>query len=88
VDKGNLLSFRETAKALNIPEKALIADLLEKRYIYRDRKGTILPTAKKNHGLFSVKESKNDKTGWVGVQTLVTVKGREHFRKIFPPGVM
>ena len=88
VDSENLLSFRETAKVLNISEKAFLSELLGKHYLYRDQKGRLLPTAKKNHGLFSVKESKNDKTGWVGTQTLITVKGREHFRRLFLPGVM
>jgi len=27
-----------------------------------------------------MKESKNEKTGWVGTQTLITPKGRETFR--------
>jgi len=39
-----------------------------------------MPYANKNDGLFEVKESKNDKTSWSGVQTLITPKGRETFR--------
>lgn len=27
-----------------------------------------------------MKKTKNDKTGWVGTQTLITPKGRETFR--------
>ena len=34
-------------------------------------------------GLFSVKETFNDKTGWTGVQLLITVKGKERFLKAF-----
>ena len=34
-------------------------------------------------GLFEVKEAKNDKTQWSGVQTLITPKGRETFRLLY-----
>ena len=80
VDRNLLTGFRETAKALNIKEKKFITFLLEHKYIYRDKKGKLQPFADKNKGLFEVKESKNEKTGWVGTQTLVTPKGRETFK--------
>jgi anti-repressor protein len=54
--------------------------LLDKKYVYRDRKGKLKPYAEKNVGLFELKEAKNEKTGWVGTQTLITPKGRETFR--------
>lgn len=80
VDRNLLTGLRETAKALNIKEKKFVSFLLEHKYIYRDKKGKIQPFADKNRGLFEVKETKNDKTGWVGTQTLITPKGRETFR--------
>ena len=80
VDRNLLTNFRETAKQLGIGEKAFIAFLLEKRFIYRDKKGKLMPYADKNNGLFEVKECFNEKTAWSGVQTLVTPKGRETFR--------
>ena len=40
VDRNLLTSFRETAKQLGIGEKAFIAFLLEKKYIYRDKKAS------------------------------------------------
>ena len=80
VDRSLLTSFRETAKALKIKEKKFVTFLLEHKYIYRDKKGKLQPFADKNKGLFEVKETKNDKTGWVGTQTLITPKGRETFR--------
>lgn len=80
VDRNLLTSFRETAKALGIKEKIFIRFLFEHKYIYRDKKGKIQPFADKNKELFEVKESKNQKTGWVGTQTLITPKGRETFR--------
>lgn len=54
--------------------------LLEKKYIYRDKKGKIMPYADKNDGLFTIKECFNEKTQWSGTQTLITPKGRETFR--------
>ena len=80
VDRNLLTGFRETAKALQIKEKKFVNFLLEHKYIYRDKKGKLQPFSDKNKGLFEVKESKNDKTKWVGTQTLITPKGRETFR--------
>lgn len=83
VDRNLLTSFRETAKQLEIKEKVLIQFLLEKKYIYRDKKGNLMPYAEKNNGLFEVKECFNEKTQWSGTQTLVTPKGRETFRLLY-----
>lgn len=80
VDRNLLTSFRETAKQLEIKEKFFINFLLEHKYIYRDKKGKLMPYADKNNGLFEVKECFNEKSGWKGTQTLVTPKGRETFR--------
>ena len=83
VDRNPLTSFRETAKQLGIKEKAFIQFLIDKKYIYRDKKGKLMPYANKNDGLFEVKECFNDKTQWSGTQTLVTPKGRETFRLLY-----
>lgn len=83
VDRNLLTSFRETAKQLDTKEKEFIAFLLEKRYIYRDKKGKLMPYADKNKGLFEIKETFNEKTQWSGTQTLITPKGRETFRMLF-----
>lgn len=83
VDRNLLTSFRETAKQLEIKEKVLIQFLIEKKYIYRDKKGKLMPYAEKNNGLFEVKECFNEKTQWSGTQTLVTPKGRETFRLLY-----
>lgn len=80
VDRHLLTSFRDTAKELGIPPKAFVAWLLEKKFLYRDQKHKLVPYENKNDGLFEVRESKNDKTGWAGTQTMVTPKGRETFR--------
>lgn len=83
VDRNLLTSFRETAKQLGIGEKAFIAFLQEKKYIYRDKKGKLMPYAEKNNGLFEIKECFNEKTKWSGTQTLITPKGRETFRLLY-----
>lgn len=83
VERNTLTNFREAAKQLGVPPKKFVAFLLEKKYIYRDKKGKLLPYEQKNSGLFEVKESFNEKTQWSGTQTLVTPKGRETFRLLF-----
>ena len=83
VDRNLLTNFRETAKQLTVPPKKFVEWLLEHKYIYRDRRGKLLPYEEKNVGLFEVKECYNDKTQWAGTQTLVTPKGRETFRLLF-----
>lgn len=83
VERNTLTNFRETAKQLDTPPKKFVAFLLEKKYIYRDKKGKLLPYEQKNNGLFEVKECFNEKTQWSGTQTLVTPKGRETFRLLF-----
>ena len=83
VDRNLLTNFRETAKQLSVPPKRFVSFLLERKYIYRDKKGKLLPYEDKNDGLFEVKECFNEKTRWSGTQTLVTPKGRETFRLLF-----
>lgn len=80
VERNTLTNFRETAKELGLAPKKFIGFLLDKRFIYRDQKGKLLPYEAKNEGLFEVKETFNEKTAWSGTQTLVTPKGRETFR--------
>ncbi|KAJ50703.1 anti-repressor protein [Clostridium tetanomorphum] len=80
VDRNLLTNFRDTAKELKVKEKVFISFLLNIRYVYRDKKQKLKPYADKNDGLFEIKEVKNERTGWVGTQTLITPKGRETFR--------
>ena len=83
VERNTLTNFRETAKELNIPPRQFVQFLLDKKYIYRDKKGKLLPFEGKNDGLFEVKECVNEKTQWSGTQTLITPKGRETFRLLY-----
>lgn len=80
VDRNLLTSIRNTAKELKVKEKEFVQFLLTKKYLYRDKKGKLLPYADKNNGLFEIKECINKKTNWSGIQTLITPKGRETFR--------
>ena len=83
VDRNLLTNFRETAKQLGIKEKEFIRFLMEKKYLYRDKRGKLMPYAEKNSGLFEIKECFNEKTLWSGTQTLITPKGRETFRLLY-----
>lgn len=83
VDRNLLTNFRETAKQLGVKERAFIRFLLDKKYVYRDKRGKLMPYAQHaDNGLFEIKELINEKTEWSGTQTLVTPKGRETFRLI------
>ena len=81
-DRNALTSFRETAKLLGIKPKRFTDFLLDRKYIYRDKKGKLMPVENRNRGYFEVKETMNEKTQWSGTQTLVTLKGREYFLKL------
>lgn len=80
VDRNLLTGIRETAKQLGVKEKEFVAFMIAKKYLYRDKKGKLMPCAEKNNGLFELKECLNEKTEWAGTQTMFTPKGRETFR--------
>lgn len=66
VDRNLLTNFRETAKELKIKERVFVGFLLDKKYVYRDKRGKLMPYGNKNNGLFEIKECTNDKTAWSG----------------------
>ena len=78
VDNTLLTNFRNTAKELHIPQKVFIQFLIDKEFIYRDKKNRLLPYAKNNKGYFEIKEWCRNDNDAVGIQTFVTPKGR-HF---------
>ncbi|MBO6301009.1 MAG: phage antirepressor KilAC domain-containing protein [Ruminiclostridium sp.] len=81
VDRNLLTGIRETAKELQVKPKMFVNFLLEKKYLYRDNKGKLMPYAKHiETGLFELKEFTNEKTGFSSTQTLITPKGKETFR--------
>ena len=84
VVRNLLTGLRETAKELGTKEKVFVRFLLDRKYLYRDKKGRLLPYAQYVDDLFTVKECINEKTQWAGTQTMVTPKGRETFRLLIP----
>ena len=81
VDRNLLTNIRETAKQLSIKQKTFVNFLICKKYVYRDKRGKLLPYAPHvENGLFEVKECYNETTEWSGIQTFITPKGRETFR--------
>lgn len=86
VERNLNTGIRETAKLLGIDQKEFVAFLLNKKYLYRDKRGRLMPYMDKNNGLFEVKECFNDKTNWAGTQVLITPKGRETFRLLYLQG--
>ncbi len=74
VDIGTTKSLRETAKILNMPEKAMIAALERDKALYR-QSGNLIPYSdKQNRGLFTVKTGTAEH-GHNFTQTRVTSKG-------------
>ena len=86
VDKNLLTNFRNTAKQLNIPQKAFIDFLLANDFVYRDKHQRLLPYSRKNKGYFEVKEWISEDGRLVGIQTLITPKGRNYFLVLLGSG--
>lgn len=81
-DRESLTGIRETSKLLGLKQNDFVKWLIDHKYIYRDKRGRLMPYAEHvDSGLFTVKETYNDKTDWTGVQMLITVKGKERFLK-------
>ena len=87
VDKNLLTNFRNTAKQLNIPQKAFIDFLLANDFVYRDKHQRLLPYSRKNKGYFEVKEWISEDGRLVGIQTLITPKGRNYFLVLLGGGL-
>lgn len=81
VDSNLLTNFRDTEKELGYRQKEFTSWLELKGYIYRDSKGIIKPYSQHiNNGLFAMKDFSNPRSGYSGVRTYVTVKGKNTFR--------
>ena len=81
VERNLLTNIRDTAKELHIKQNKFTSWLEENKYIYRDSRGDIKPRAEYTPELFQLKEFANG--NYVGVQTLVTPKGRETFKLLY-----
>lgn len=77
VERNLLTNFRDTAKQLGIGQKKFINWLLDKGYIYRDKRGRLKPYAQ-YMDLFKLKDWANQYKA--DQQTLITPKGKESFR--------
>ncbi|HHF7103241.1 TPA: phage antirepressor KilAC domain-containing protein [Haemophilus influenzae] len=76
VEVGTSKSFRETAKILKMPERALVNRLVEDKYLYR-QSGVLLPyQSARTKDLFTVKTGTAE-YGHNYTQTRVTSKGIE-----------
>lgn len=72
--------FRVTAKEIGVGERKLINLLIDKGFLYRDKQGDLLPYSEKNRGYFIVRDVATGR--WMGKQTFITEKGKQHFRKL------
>jgi phage antirepressor YoqD-like protein len=81
VDSNLLTNFRDTAKELGYSQTEFTGWILEKGYIYKDNAGIIKPYEPyRKQVLFVMKDFKNKYSGYSGVRTYVTVKGKNTFR--------
>lgn len=84
VDKKLNTNVRDTAKELGVKERTFVNYLLDNDYVYRQgKKGELRPYAgyaESGKGLFTLKDAKNDNSGWAGQQMLITPKGKETFK--------
>ena len=83
VDRNLNTSIRETAKELGVKQRSFVAFLLDRKYLYRDKKGKLQPYAQYADDLFVLKECYNDKTQWASTQLLITPKDRGTFRLLY-----
>lgn len=81
VDRQLLTNFRDTAKEFRMGQKEFVAWLLERKFIYRDKKKQLRPYSDYVATLFELKEYKSgNNLTHTGVQTLITPKGRATFK--------
>ena len=83
VDRNLNTGIRETAKELGVKQRSFVAFLLDRKYLYRDKKGKLQPYAQYADDLFVLKECYNDKTQWASTQLLITPKDRGTFRLLY-----
>lgn len=80
VDREHLTGIRDTAKELHIKERVFVKWLLDNKFLYRDAKNILKPYSTKMD-LFTEKDYKNKNNTHSGVRTLITLKGKDYFRK-------
>ena len=80
VDKRLLTNFRDSAKEIGVTQTELINYVIDNNYCYRTQNGEIRPHAQYVGTLFKLKDIASHYSRYVGVQTLLTPKGKETFR--------
>lgn len=80
VAANQLTGLQETADGLRIPRQTFTRWLIERKYLYRDRCGKLVPDPAMNDGLFQLREYDKNGKRITGTQTMVTPKGREALR--------
>ena len=88
VERGSLMSFRDTAKELHIKESDFISYLIKEKYIFRNNRGRLRPHTEHVPELFELKEFSSEKSNYTGTQTLITCKGRDKFRREIRGGLV
>ena len=77
VDSNLLTNFRDTAKELHMSQTQLTGWPLERKYVYKDSRGTILPYEPyRENGMFQIKDFVNPYNGFSGRRTYITPKGK------------
>lgn len=80
VDMEHLTNIRDTAKELHIRQKDFVSWLIDNKFLYRDKSGTLKPYSAKMK-YFSQKDYKNSDNSFSGTQTLITPEGKSYFLK-------
>lgn len=78
VDHDVNLSLSQFVKECGIGRKKFIDYLLDNKYLFRNKRGTLTPYKEYTDTLFVVKEYVAD-NGHGGIQTLITPEGRNYF---------
>lgn len=81
VDTNLLTNIRDTAKELGVKEREFVAFLLNKGYLYRDKRDKLKPYSDYIGLYFELKDF--NKGNYSSNQTFVTVKGKEELLKRF-----
>lgn len=83
VEARLLTNFRDTAKELHLSQTQFTGWLLDKKFIYRDSRGTLLPYEPyRANGWFQVKDYVNRYNGFAGLRTLITPTGKAALKLI------
>ena len=80
VAANQLTGLQETADELRIPRQTFTRWLIERKYLYRNPCGKLIPNPAMNDGLFQLREYDKNGKRVTGTQTMVTPKGREALR--------